>query len=353
MDVLLDFVRAHRWPVVSALCVVVLASGFVGAAYAYDSSQAEVIAAGVHVGKLDLGGLTPAVARHRLRRAYRPLQRPLVLRAGKERFVLTPRAAHLVFHVDQAVSKAIARGRGGWFLTRAVRELAGHDVNARVAPPITFSTAAVDRFVHRVQAKIEQTRRNARLQPSADRLVIVRGRDGIVVDGAMLWRNVRNALVSVDAGRVLPVPRTYRTPAMTVARLRRRFSSYITVDREHFQLRVYQDLKPVRTYSIAVGQIGLETPAGLYHVQNKQVDPSWAVPRSTWAGSLAGAVIPPGPDDPLKARWLGIFAGAGIHGTEDTGSIGSAASHGCIRMTIPDVIDLYDRVDVGTPIYID
>ena len=43
---------------------------------------------------------------------------------------------------------------------------------------------------------------------------------------------------------------------------------------------------------------------------------------------------------------------AGIHGTTDTASLGSAASHGCVRMSIPDVIDLYDRVDVGTPIYI-
>ena len=49
---------------------------------------------------------------------------------------------------------------------------------------------------------------------------------------------------------------------------------------------------------------------------------------------------------------MGIYNGAGIHGTTDIASLGSAASHGCVRMSIPDVIDLYDRVDVGTPIYI-
>jgi lipoprotein-anchoring transpeptidase ErfK/SrfK len=76
------------------------------------------------------------------------------------------------------------------------------------------------------------------------------------------------------------------------------------------------------------------------------------VPNSPWAGDLAGKVIPPGPDDPIKARWMGIYAGAGIHGTDADGSIGSAASHGCIRMHIPDVIELYDEVSVGTPVYI-
>ena len=82
------------------------------------------------------------------------------------------------------------------------------------------------------------------------------------------------------------------------------------------------------------------------------MDPSWHVPNSAWAGSLAGQVIPPGPADPLKARWIGIFDGAGIHGTDELSSLGSAASHGCVRMAIPDVIDLYDRVQVGDPIYI-
>jgi lipoprotein-anchoring transpeptidase ErfK/SrfK len=76
------------------------------------------------------------------------------------------------------------------------------------------------------------------------------------------------------------------------------------------------------------------------------------VPNSAWAGALAGKLIPPGPDDPIKARWMGIFDGAGIHGTDEVSSIGHAFSHGCVRMLIPDVIDLYDRVSVGTPVYI-
>src|SRR5437899_503097 len=113
-----------------------------------------------------------------------------------------------------------------------------------------------------------------------------------------------------------------------------------------------QRLKLVKTYPIAVGRAGLETPAGFYEINDKQVNPSWHVPLSSWAGDLAGRVIPPGPDDPIKARWLGFFGGAGIHGTAETWSLGSAASHGCIRMTIPDVEQLYDLVPLHTPIYV-
>ena len=125
------------------------------------------------------------------------------------------------------------------------------------------------------------------------------------------------------------------------------------MDRAAFKLRFYEKLKLAKTYRIAVGQVGLETPAGLYNIQNKGVNVPWSVPNSAWAGSLAGTVVPGGTaENPLKARWLGIYDGAGIHGTDQTYSLGTAASHGCIRMAIPDVIELYDQVPVGAPIYI-
>ena len=104
---------------------------------------------------------------------------------------------------------------------------------------------------------------------------------------------------------------------------------------------------------MAIGALGYDTPAGTYNIENKAVDPVWNVPDSDWAGDLAGTTVPGGvPENPLRERWMGIYAGAGIHGTDDLGSLGSAASHGCIRMAVPDVIELYDQVPVGTPIYI-
>jgi lipoprotein-anchoring transpeptidase ErfK/SrfK len=180
----------------------------------------------------------------------------------------------------------------------------------------------------------------------------VAGRNGVRVDERDLTLRVEGALDgSVNGPIAVKVSQT--KPKVTRAMLAKKYPKLITINRAGFKLRLYKNLKLVKTYAIAVGQQGLETPAGLYPIQNKQVDPTWVVPNSAWAGSLAGTTVPGGtPQNPLKARWMGIFNGAGIHGTDDIGSLGSAASHGCIRMAIPDVKELYDQVDVGTPVYI-
>jgi lipoprotein-anchoring transpeptidase ErfK/SrfK len=131
------------------------------------------------------------------------------------------------------------------------------------------------------------------------------------------------------------------------------YGTIITVDRANHILRLFKRLKHTKSYGIAVGQAGLETPPGLFNITSRQIDPAWHVPNSPWAGSLAGSVIPGGAaNNPLKARWLGIADGVGIHGTAEDWSIGSNASHGCIRMHVSDVIDLYGRVPLGTTVLI-
>ncbi|MGK2931694.1 MAG: L,D-transpeptidase, partial [Solirubrobacterales bacterium] len=160
-------------------------------------------------------------------------------------------------------------------------------------------------------------------------------------------------LDSGKGNRTLAAEVNVTKPAVTTKEVAAEYPTYLTLDRGSYQLKLWKNLELAKTYTVAVGQVGLETPSGTYNIQSKQVDPVWTVPNSDWAGDMAGQVVPGGiPSNPLKARWMGIYDGAGIHGTDDTGSLGSAASHGCVRMAIPDVIDLYDRVDVGTPIYI-
>jgi lipoprotein-anchoring transpeptidase ErfK/SrfK len=108
------------------------------------------------------------------------------------------------------------------------------------------------------------------------------------------------------------------------------------------------------SYSIAVGRAGYETPSGLYLIRQRSDCPTWTMPDSDWVEpQLRGVVIPCGdPANPIRARWLGIHDGVGIHGTLERESIGTAASHGCLRMLVEDVIELYPQVPKNTPIYI-
>jgi L,D-transpeptidase catalytic domain/Putative peptidoglycan binding domain len=342
----------HRWLAVAVVVVLVALGGVVAAGYGYAQSQDDMIAKGVRVGTINLSGLSATEARKKLTRVFKPLGKPLVLRYKGGHLLLSPRQARVRLDVDELVSQALARSHRGSFLTRAWRQLTGGRVESRIRPRVRYSRSVILSVVDKLKSRVEKKPVNAVLIPSYDRLVLKGGNRGIEVKAAKLRWQMRHALSSRFASRTIRVPVRKVEPEVTVESMRRDNPSYITIDRGNFTLRVYDHLRFVKSYGIAVGQAGLETPAGVYHIQDKQVDPWWHVPNSAWAGSLAGQVIPPGPSDPLKARWMGLFNGAGIHGTDQDWSIGQAVSHGCVRMHIPDVIDLYDRVSVGTPVYI-
>lgn len=134
-------------------------------------------------------------------------------------------------------------------------------------------------------------------------------------------------------------------------RTRRAMVGRIVVTLSQRKLRLIRDGRVVKTYSIAVGQPAYPTPTGDYEVNDKQVDPVWYPPDSPWAAELD--TIPPGPGNPLGTRWIGTTAPAiGIHGTYADSSIGTAASHGCMRMHIPDVEELFEQVVIGMPVSI-
>ena len=83
----------------------------------------------------------------------------------------------------------------------------------------------------------------------------------------------------------------------------------------------------------------------------KERDPTWNPPPSDWAKDAVA--IPPGPGNPLGTRWMGLSVYAvGIHGTPNAASLGYSASHGCIRMAIPEAEWLFEQVEVGTKVYI-
>jgi lipoprotein-anchoring transpeptidase ErfK/SrfK len=345
--------RMHRKSFIAIATIVVGLFALVGAVYAYDSSRDDLIAKGVTVGGIDVGGMRAPAARARLRAALlEPLAQPVVARYRHHRYTLTPKAARVGVDIDRAVEQALARSRSGGVLGRTVRGLTGGRVRQALDVSVTYDRDAIDRVVQRVRRAIDRPARDASVSFDGGRIDRTPAQTGRRVVAGRLAADLARHLVSRTASRTVRVHTRALAPAVTDDELGAKYPSVIIVDRSAFTLHLYHDLEPEKDYRVAVGMAGLETPQGLYTIQDKQVDPSWHVPNSDWAGDLAGKVIPPGPDNPIKARWMGIYNGAGIHGTTDIGSLGSAASHGCIRMAIPDVEDLYDRVSVGTPVYI-
>jgi lipoprotein-anchoring transpeptidase ErfK/SrfK len=344
---------SRRLIAVLVLTVTVLLVG-AGTLYAYDKQVRTRIADGVTINGIDVGGLTPAQARAKLQRTLLdPLSRPVSVRYKGRRFTLTTEQASVAVDLDGSVDRAMEASTTGNVFTRTWREVRGTELDARVEAKINYSEDAVRRVVDRVERKLEIQARDATLDLERGRVEPTPSRDGLDVRAAALRKSIRAELVDMSSTRIARVKTRVVEPKVSTEQLAKKYPAVIIVNRGAFQLSFYKNLKLHKTYGIAVGQVGLETPAGLYNVQNKAVNPAWHVPNSDWAGSLAGQIIPGGtPQNPLKARWMGIYNGAGIHGTDATGSIGTAASHGCIRMLIPDVIELYDQVPVGAPIYI-
>jgi lipoprotein-anchoring transpeptidase ErfK/SrfK len=332
--------------------VVVLVLGAIGA-YAYDSSQDGKIAEGVTIAGVDVGGMSEAEAKRAVsRQLLVPLQHSLKVGYDGESWVLPGKTLKLHADVDQAVEEALVESRKGGLPGRLVRYVSGGDLDERLPADVTYSQPAVNRFVREVAEAVDREAKDATVEPSGESLSIAPAVYGRKLRDNLLSRQLNAAVLHADADHTIAARTHPLKPGVTAGEVADEYPSYLTLDRATYTLRLWEHLKLAKTYTVAVGQEGLETPEGLYDIQEKEENPTWHVPTSAWAGDLAGQSIPPGPSNPIKARWMGIFEGAGIHGTEETWSLGSAASHGCVRMSIPDVEELYDRVEVGTPIYI-
>ncbi len=325
------------------------------AMYLYDHSRRDVIANGVTVGGVPVGGLHAAAARSRLEHdLHRQLSAPVTIRSGGRSWTLAAQEAHVRLDVQGMVDEAVSASREGSIFTRTARGVFGGSLHRNIPLIASYDHAAVRALTKRVSAAVNRPPRDATVTPTATSLHPVPGEVGLTVQTSTLGDRVDRALLGLAPSRTVHVPTRRVQPKVTTAQLAAKYPAYIVVDRSEFKLRFFSHLKLTKSYEIAVGMEGLETPAGLHHIEWEQVNPPWYVPKKAWAGALAGTVVPPGPADPLKARFMSFEGGAGIHGIDPSeySSIGHDASHGCIRMRIPDVIALYSVSPVGTPVYI-
>jgi lipoprotein-anchoring transpeptidase ErfK/SrfK len=337
----------------AAVAALVLIGGSVGV-YAYDSAHKDQIADGVEVGGVDVGGLDREQAARRIhRRLVAPLNRPVKVKLGSERYTLP--ADHLKIRADVAgmVDEAIAASQSWGPPGRVFREVTGGSVDEAIPPEVSYSRVAVRRFVKHVAGEVNREPQDASIAATGSSLNVVPAENGRTLKEGKLQESLETALDNGGRNRLLNAHVVVAKPQVSTAEVASEYPVYLTVDRATYTVRLWKNLKLVKSYTVAVGQPAYPTPSGLFSVESKQVDPVWSVPNSPWAGELAGTTVAGGTaENPLRARWMGVTEGVGFHGTDETYSVGTAASHGCLRMLVPDVIELYDQVPVGTPVYI-
>lgn len=339
----------------TALLAVLVAAA--AAVVVYDHGQKGKLGKGITIGGVDVSGLTKSQAEAKLRaNILDPLNKTVVVDHGSQQWHLTAREAKVATNLDATVDDAMARSRRGNVLQRSWRGVTGEKLNVKIQPEVTFSDAAIIRLLDRVRTSVNRPAMNATIKYTLNGPQTTPSHEGLAVDATRLHAAIKAALVSPQAKRRFSATTNHVAPKVSTQQIVAQNATTLVVNREQFKLIVFKNLKPVKSYSVAIGAVGRDTPAGLYHIQNKAVNPAWTEPNSDWVPEAdRGKVIPGGTaENPLKARWLGIFDGAGIHGVDPSeyGTIGHQASHGCVRMRIADVEDLYPRVPVGAPIFI-
>ena len=298
------------------------------------------IAPGVKAGGLDVGNLLVGEAAVKLQQTYGPpMYNPISVHVAGRRFRLTPKQSGLKFDTVLTAKRAYHAG---------VK-------NPAVDVPLatSVSKAKVRTFARRVAREVYLEPRDATIRITLRHIFRRKAKTGRSLDVKALRAMIVGTLANPTASHILRPSRKNLQARVQTSDLARAYATVVTIDRANFRLRLFKRLKFSKGYGVAVGQPAYPTPTGRFQISNKQVNPAWTAPNSPWAGELAGTTTPGGSAaNPLRARWMGIANGVGIHGTSQEYSIGSRASHGCIRMRVADVIDLYRRVPVGTPVLI-
>ena len=306
------------------------------------ATAASPLPPGTTIAGVDVSNLGPRGATAKLKAELEPVyERRISVRAGGRRTSVKPSDAGQFIRYQAMVERAYELFESGQAtgikvpMTRVIRR-----------GPLTAT-------VNKVNSKWYRAPRNATYKYGITRVSIRGSRYGRGIDK----RKLRKALVAEirrpQPERIIKARFVRIRPQVTVKVLKRRAGTFVSVDRGSKIVRLFKRLRVVRSYRVAVGAAGYETPRGLHRVLSKQRNPAWHAPNRAWAGDLAGQVIPPGdPRNPLKAAFIALGDGIGFHGTGDLASIGTAASHGCIRMRIPDVLSLYRNVPVGTPVLV-
>ena len=243
--------------------VAVLLVSAVGA-YAWDSTRKDEIAEGVTIGGVDVAGMTEAEARKAVEaKLVEPLREPVTVTFEGVKYQLSPEKLGVSSDVDGMVDRALAESQDGGLPTRVWRYATGGEVDIAISPQITYSGKSIDEFIAKVAAEVDREPVDASIEPTPTSLSPVKGSDGIALDTDELRSKLESAVQSPKR-RTVSAPVDRVAPEVTTDELAAQYPTYLTVDRSSFELTLWKDLEPAKTYTVAIGAQGFDTPAGLY-----------------------------------------------------------------------------------------
>jgi lipoprotein-anchoring transpeptidase ErfK/SrfK len=307
------------------LSILVVALAVLVCAPARAAEPAPTVPEGVLIGNVPVGGLTAETAAEYVRTQF---ALPLVVGYGT--YVLeAPTESLAVPSIQKAVQQALVSAP-----------------NTTVPLVVTVRKPALRAYVAQISARFARKPVDARLFLRKLKPWIAPEKVGREIDRVAAEAALSAALAEGTRGPVVLKPKFVKAKVT-----RKSFGPVLVIKRGVNTLTLYNGMRFVKSFGVATGQRQYPTPLGRFRVVVKWKNPWWYPPNSAWAKDKEP--VPPGPGNPLGTRWMGISSpGVGIHGTPDPGSIGYSVSHGCIRMRISDAEWLFNRVTVGTTVFI-
>jgi lipoprotein-anchoring transpeptidase ErfK/SrfK len=338
----LSFIRRHPVLVISLVVALLLTSGTAVWAVNYDSASSEKLLEDTVVGGVPVGDMRYEAAVSAVRAVVEePLHVPIRVEAEDFEGETTAWDLGLRVDVPRAVRTAMDRSQEGNIVTRVWRRLFGAGpVNVALTPQ--WGDGDVSSILTRAAEAVAIAPKDARIDASSGWVTVSPPKTGRELDleksrtAILDAANRRDSTVRLVTNTVEP-----QVGADAVAKV-------ILIRTGENMLYLYENGHIAKSWPVATGTASHPTPTGTWRVVQKLVNPTWINPRSAWSANMP-ATIPPGRNNPLGTRALALNAsGILIHATSDRGSIGFSASHGCIRMTEEDEMDLFGRVNTGT-----
>jgi hypothetical protein len=313
-------------PAVAGLVAAAVLAGPVAGARTATTGAAPTIAPGVTIAGLSVAYMTYTEAYDAVDRWF---SRPLALVVARHRLAVAPAEIGGSADINAAVADALVAAPG-----------------TAVALAVQINRSRTRAYVAALARRFDTKPVDSQLYLRRLRPVVTKERPGRKLDRPAAVRILVRAIAMHRRGPLLLRQRAVPPKVTQLS-----YGPVMVIRRGSNRLYFYRGMRLGRVFSVATGQRSYPTPLGKFSVVVKWRNPWWYPPSSPWARGQHP--IPPGPGNPLGTRWMGLSApGVGIHGTPDSASIGYSASHGCIRMRIPEAEWLFVRVKIGTPVFI-